>query len=134
MGFYIKFGATAASLLAAVMAASESNAQQAEDTSSLMAEAEWDWRPGDLIFRNGINGFDDAVRSAEGSQWASVGVLRASSGGPKVVFVDEDDGVTEVMLDVFIEDILSDQYAVFRVQGVATQLPDGQQIQGLMAT
>lgn len=109
-------------------------AQQGQDTRSMMAEAEWDWRPGDLIFRNDLNSFDDAVRAVEGSDWASVGILRASSGGPRVVFVDEKVGVTEVMLDVFIEDISSDAYGVYRVQGVETQLPDGQHIQGPIAT
>jgi len=109
-------------------------AQEMNGAMSLMAEAEWEWRPGDLIFRNGLNGFDDAVSTVEVSAWASVGILRASSGGPRVVFVDENLGVTEVMLGVFIEDISSDEYVVYRVRGVKTTLPDGQQIQGPMAT
>lgn len=107
--------------------------QEPGDAAALMAEAEWDWRPGDLIFRNGLNGFDEAVRIVEGSDWASVGILRASSGGPRVVFVDESEGVTEVMLDDFIDSLSRDEYVVYRVEGVTTSRPDGQQIQGPIA-
>lgn len=134
MDFWNKKPIIATFLSSAILAVTPSFAQQTGDASSLMAEAKWDWRPDDLIFRNGLNGFDEAVRTVEGSQWASVGILRASSGGPRVVFVDENAGVTEVMLDVFIEDISDDQYVVYRVQGIETELPDGQQIQGPMAS
>ena len=68
MKFYAKSAISAAALLAAITAVSPVYAQQTENARSLMAEAEWDWRPGDLIFRNGLNGFDEAVRAAEGSQ------------------------------------------------------------------
>lgn len=82
------------------------------DYSKLMAEAAWDWLPGDLVFRNGLNDFDEIVRQNESGQWASVGLIRPSSGGPVVIYVDEDHGVTETPLDQFIA---NEAYAVFRV-------------------
>lgn len=87
------------------------------DYAALMAEAAWDWRPGDLIFLNGLNEFDELVRQAEGGEWASVGILRPSSGDPRVVFVDDRDGVTEVMLSELTEMRSDDGYAVYRVRG-----------------
>lgn len=95
-------------------------AQEAEpdlsqpDTSTVMAEATWDWQPGDLIFRNDVNESDEMVKRALGLQWASVGILRPSSGGPRVVFVDMDSGVTEEMLDTYVEGLSRDEYAVYR--------------------
>lgn len=83
--------------------------------SASLEEAAWDWKPGDLVFRNGLNSFDDLIREAEGGQWASVAVLRPSSGGPVAIFVDEKIGVTETPLDYFID---GGPYAVFRVRGL----------------
>ena len=59
----------------------------------MMAEAAWDWQPGDLIFLNGINALDELIRQAEGGDWGSVGILRPSSGDPRVVFADEETGL-----------------------------------------
>lgn len=84
------------------------------DYSAAMAEARWDWRPGDLIFRDKINDIDDAIKRSFGLQWASVGILRPSSGGPRVVFVDQSDGVTEEMLYEHIEGLSPHEYAVYR--------------------
>lgn len=81
-----------------------------------MAEAGWDWRPGDLIFRNGINDIDEAVKRSFGLRWASVGILRASSGGPRVIFASQSDGVTEEMLYEHVEGLSSDEYAVYRLR------------------
>lgn len=45
-------------------------AQEAsKDWDVIMAEAAWDWRPGDLIFLNGVNEFDEVVRQAEVGKW-----------------------------------------------------------------
>ena len=85
---------------------------QETDYSALMAEAAWDWLPGDLVFRNNLNDFDEIVRQNESGEWASVGVIRPSSGGPIVIYADEEQGVTETPLDLFIE---NEAYAVFRV-------------------
>lgn len=82
------------------------------DHSALIAEAAWDWLPGDLVFRNGLNDFDEIVRQTKSGQWASVGVIRPSGGGPMVIYVDEKQGVTETPLDLFIA---HQAYAVFRV-------------------
>lgn len=84
-------------------------------SSTMPAEAAWDWRPGDLIFRNGLNDFDEIVRENESGQWASVGVIRPSGGGPVVIYVDEKQGVTETPLDLFVAD---EAYAVFRVNSL----------------
>ncbi len=35
----------------------------AQDWNKIMAEAAWDWRPGDLVFLNDVNAFDDLVCS-----------------------------------------------------------------------
>lgn len=80
-----------------------------------MAEANWDWRAGDLIFRSGLDPLDDQIAVAMGASFASVGVLRASSGGPRVVYVDPTDGVTEVMLFEFIEGLDDGGYSVYRL-------------------
>lgn len=85
---------------------------QETDYSGLMAEAAWDWLPGDMVFRNNLNDIDEIVRENESGAWASVGVVRPSSGGPVVIYVDEEQGVTETPLDLFIE---NEAYAVFRV-------------------
>ena len=83
----------------------------------MTAEAAWDWVPGDLVFRNGLNDFDEIVRENESGQWASVGVIRPSGGGPVVIYVDEQHGVTETPLDLFIAD---EAYTVFRVTSLAS--------------
>lgn len=95
-----------------------------------VAEAEWDWRPGDLIFRNDVNSFDDRLAKANGWRWASVGILRASSAGPRVVFASEQDGVTEVTLDGFVANISQDEYAVYRVTQFTTKDAAGEITQG----
>lgn len=87
------------------------------DHPAITAEAAWDWLPGDLVFRNNLNDFDEAVRENESGQWASVGVIRPSGGGPVVIYVDEKQGVTETLLDFFIAD---EAYAVFRVTSLET--------------
>lgn len=84
--------------------------------SEISPEAAWDWRPGDLIFRNGVNSFDEAIKRSFGLEWASVGILRASSGGPRVVFAHQTDGVTEEMLYEHIEGLAPDEYAVYRLR------------------
>ena len=89
----------------------------AQDWTKIMAEAAWDWRPGDLVFLNGMNAFDDLIREAEGGTWASVGVMRPSSGDPRVVFVDEDAGVTELILYEITEARAPSEYAVYRIKG-----------------
>lgn len=89
------------------------------DGSAVMAEAAWDWRPGDLIFRNGINEADEAVKRTFRLRWATVGILRPSSGGPRVVFVDQDNGVTEEMLDAYVDGLSGDEYAVYRPSQLA---------------
>ncbi len=98
-----------------------------------MAEAAWDWQPGDLIFRNGVNAIDDAMRRSFGLKWASVGILRPSSGGPRVAFVDQSDGVTEVMLYEHIEGLSPDEYAVYRLRDLTPDdRPDAQMWPGPM--
>lgn len=82
------------------------------DYATMMAEAAWDWLPGDFVFRNNLNDFDEIVRQNESGQWASAGVIRPSSGGPVVIYVDEKHGVKETPLDLFIA---NEAYAVFRV-------------------
>jgi hypothetical protein len=78
-------------------------------------EAAWDWRPGDLVFRNNLNQFDEIVRQSESGDWASVAVLRPSSGGPVAIYVDEKIGVTETPLDAFIN---GQDYVAYRVDGL----------------
>ncbi|MBU3030303.1 peptidoglycan peptidase [Paracoccus marinaquae] len=102
------------SLVLATFSGSSAFAQDS-DYTGMMAEAAWDWLPGDLVFRNGLNDFDEIVRQNESGEWASVGVIRPSSGGPVVIYVDQEQGVTETPLDLFIE---SEAYAVFRVKGL----------------
>lgn len=108
-------------------------AAEAPDWASLMAEAAWDWHPGDLIFRNGFNDLDDLIRDAEGGQWASVAMLRAASGDPRVVYVDPDQGVTEMMLDEYIAG-LGDDYTVYRVTSLDPNRPGAQMQMGPMAS
>lgn len=67
------------------------------------------------MFRNGLNRFDETVRDAESGVWASVTVLRPTSGGPVAIYVDEQIGVTETPLEHFIEGA---PYAVFRIRGL----------------
>ncbi len=93
---------------------------QEPDYSEVMAEAVWDWRPGDLIFRNGINEIDGVMKRAFGLQWESVGILRASSGGPRVAYVDQSDGVTEEMLYAYVDGLSVNDYAVYRVRDLGT--------------
>lgn len=81
-------------------------------------EAAWDWRAGDLIFRSGIDPLDDLIAASTGAEFGSVAILRASSGGPRVVYVDPEIGVTEIMLDEFISGLDENDYAVYRVTGV----------------
>lgn len=100
-------------------------AAEETDWAAAMAEARWDWRPGDLIFLNGVNELDELFRQVEGGEWASVGVLRPSSGGPRVVYADAAAGVTEVML-YEIEDARGPaDYAVYRLKAEATDRPAG---------
>lgn len=107
---------------------------QGTDWAKAMAEAEWDWHPGDLIFRNGINDLDELLRDAEGGAWASVGILRASSGGPRVVYADQDQGVTEVMLYEFVDGLGPDDYAVYRIDALDPNRPGQQMQMGPVAT
>ncbi|ARC89153.1 hypothetical protein [Rhodovulum sp. MB263] len=100
--------------LAAVMAPF-ALAQETDD-AALMAEAAWDWRPGDLIFRDGLNESDGVIKRAFGLRWESVGILRPSSGGPRVVYVDPSEGVTEEMLYVYVDGLSARDYAVYRVR------------------
>lgn len=89
--------------------------------SEISPEAAWGWRPGDLIFMNGVNDFDELLRQAEGGDWASVGILRPSSGDPRVVFVDENRGVTEVILYEITDSRSETEYEVYRIRGASAQ-------------
>ena len=120
----------AALLLSVPLAAS---AQQV-DWTEVMREAEWDWMPGDLIFRNDFNAFDDMVRQAEGGEWASVGILRVASGDPRVVFVDEIQGVTELMLSEYIDGLSPEEYAVYRIDALLGSAPGEQMEMGPVAS
>ncbi|WP_313353144.1 peptidoglycan peptidase [Paracoccus sp. (in: a-proteobacteria)] len=95
-----------------------------------MKEAEWDWHPGDLIFRNGVNDLDELIRHAEAGRWATVGMLRSSSGGPRVVYVDQSDGVTEVMLYEFVDGLSDRDYEVYRIESLDPNVPGEQMEQG----
>ena len=53
------------------------------------------------------------IRQAEGGTWASVGVMRPSSGDPRVVFVDQTEGVTERILYEITDTRASNEYAVY---------------------
>ena len=94
-----------------------------------LQEAAWDWHPGDLIFRNGMKTRDELIRDAEGGRWATVGILRAASGDPRVVYVDDRLGVTETMLDQFIDGLRDDDYAVYRVTKLDVNTVPGRQMQ-----
>lgn len=109
--------------LLALLPCAALRAQQAAEPAAAGAdydarakEAAWDWRPGDLIFRDGINPLDDAVKRALGLRWASVGILRASSGGPRVIFADQETGVTEKMLYEHVEGLSPGDHAVYRLR------------------
>lgn len=94
---------------------------RAQDWDKIMAEAAWDWRPGDLIFINGISTFDDMIRQAEGGDWASVGVMRPASGDPRVVFVDQAEGVTERILYEITDTRAPTEYQVYRIKAAEEQ-------------
>ena len=83
-------------------------------------------------FRNGLNDAGDAETYAN-APWATVRILRASNGGPRVVYVDETEGVTEVMLYRFVEELTPEDYAVYRIESLSSTLADGQQLQGPLA-
>ncbi|MDO5631482.1 MAG: peptidoglycan peptidase [Paracoccus sp. (in: a-proteobacteria)] len=87
---------------------------------TLLSEAEWDWRPGDLIFLNDLNSFDELLRQTEGGKWGSVGILRPSSGDPRVVFAHEDEGVTERILYELTDTRSGDEYVVYRLKDAET--------------
>lgn len=107
-------------VLACILPLGASQAQEAsKDWGAIMAEAAWDWRPGDLIFLNGVNEFDELVRQAERGKWGSVGIMRPSSGDPRVVFVDEARGVTEVILYEITDARAENEYAVYRIKDAA---------------
>lgn len=107
---------------------------QEPDYAAMMAEAAWDWRPGDLIFRNGINEIDGMLQRAFDLRWESVGILRASSGGPRVVYADQTEGVTEEMLYEHVEGLSPDDYAVYRLRDYGTaQDAYGQMLAGPLA-
>jgi len=112
------FGLT---LTSAYLLAATTSSQEAEpDWNDMMAEAAWDWQAGDLIFRSGIDPIDDLIATATGAKFGSVGILRTSSGGPRVIYVDPENGVTETMLGDFIEGIGEQDYAVYRMASVNT--------------
>lgn len=114
----LRLALTSVYLFGAIASAEEA------DWTNIMAEATWDWRAGDLIFRSGIDPLDDHIATATGAEFGSVGILRASSGGPRVVYVDPEQGVTEDMLFDFIAGINPDEYAVYRLEA-AGNLEDG---------
>ncbi|TKW67624.1 MAG: peptidoglycan peptidase [Paracoccus denitrificans] len=97
-------------------------------------EAAWDWQPGDLIFRNGLDDFDEMIRLAEGGEWASVGIMRAASGDPRVVFVDRDEGVTERMLYEYVEGLDPQDYAVYRIEALPSPVAGSQMQMGPIAS
>ncbi|WP_167803322.1 peptidoglycan peptidase [Pseudoroseicyclus tamaricis] len=100
------------------------------DWAAIMAEAAWDWHPGDLVFRNGWLPADDWLKEATGGTWASVGILRSSSGGPRVIYVSPERGVTEDMLDDFIAGLGPDEYEAYRLTGLDPNAPGRQVEQG----
>lgn len=89
------------------------------DDTPLPADVEWDWRPGDLIFRNGVNRIDESIKRSLGLEWASVGILRPGSGGPRVVHVDQAGGVTEDLLYEYVEGLSPGEYAAYRPRDLA---------------
>lgn len=111
-------------VIACILPLGASRAQDVpKDWNAIMAEAAWDWRPGDLVFLNGVNEFDELVRQAEGGTWGSVGIMRPSSGDPRVVFVDETSGVTELILYEITDVRAEDDYAVYRISDAVPQGP-----------
>ncbi len=82
-------------------------------------EAAWDWRAGDLIFRSGLDPMDDLIAEATQAEFGSVAIVRAGSGGPHVVYVDAEEGVTEAMLGDFVTGLRASDYAVYRLQDMA---------------
>ncbi|WP_406720790.1 peptidoglycan peptidase [Thioclava litoralis] len=108
-------------------------AAQETDWAAIMAETAWDWHPGDLVFRNGLNAFDDTLRQAQGAEWASVGIMRASSGSPRVVYADEVEGVTEVMVEQFLDGLDEGDYAVYRIEALDPNRTGKQMEQGPIA-
>ncbi|MGZ9811958.1 YiiX/YebB-like N1pC/P60 family cysteine hydrolase [Pseudoroseicyclus sp. H15] len=118
--------------LAALCLGTAAQAQESAPTdwAAIMSEAEWDWHPGDLVFRNGWLPADDWLREATGGQWASVGILRSSSGGPRVVYVSPERGVTEDMLDDFIAGLGPDEYEAYRLVALDPNAPGKQVEQG----
>lgn len=109
-------------VLACILALGSSHAQEtSKDWDAIMAEAAWDWRPGDLIFLNGINDFDELIRQPEGGKWGSVGIMRPSSGDPRVVFASEGSGVTELILYEVTDVRTEAEYAVYRIKDAVPQ-------------
>ncbi|MDO5606051.1 MAG: peptidoglycan peptidase [Paracoccus sp. (in: a-proteobacteria)] len=104
---------------AALLLAGMAVAGAGPDYAALMAEAEWDWRPGDLIFFNDLTPRDALIRRAEGGSWESVGILRASSGDPRVVYAGEQAGVTEAILYEITDSRAPDGYAIWRIRNTA---------------
>lgn len=107
---------------------------QEVDWAEVMREAEWDWRPGDLIFRNGFSETDEMIREAEDADWSSVGILRAASGDPRVVYVDETAGVTEMMLVEYIDGLSPEDYTVWRIDALDVNTADTQMEMGPVAS
>ena len=109
-------------------------AAQEVDWAEIMKEAEWDSRPGDLIFRNAMSEMDELVRQAEGGDWSSVGILRAASGDPRVVYVDGEEGVTEAMLYDYVAGLAPDEYAVYRIDELDVNTSGQQMTMGPVAS
>ncbi|TRW96031.1 peptidoglycan peptidase [Paracoccus sp. M683] len=120
-------------IIVAFLRASLASAQEPGGTQ-MMAEAEWDWHPGDLLFRNDLNELDELIRQAEGGKWASIGILRASSGGPRVVHADQEQGVTEVMLYEFVDGLTGSDYAAYRLASLDPNAPGLQMEMGPLAS
>ncbi|MCA0964949.1 peptidoglycan peptidase [Salipiger bermudensis] len=122
--------------LASALLAFMSSSALADDLNTIneMAETAWDWHPDDLIFRNGLSDFDELIMKSEGSEWASVGIMRASSGSPRVVYVDPVEGVTETMIGDFIEGLSESEYAVYRIDFIDEYSPDDVMAQGSLSS
>lgn len=121
------------SIFAATLVLATATRGHAVEWGEEVAEPAWDWRPGDLIVRNGVNPFDDALARAMGWPFASVGILRSSSAGPRVVFADEVQGVTEVTLDGFVAELSAEDYDVYRAPDFAGSAEGEQMVQGPIA-
>lgn len=93
------------------------------DDTPLPAEVDWGWQPGDLIFRNGVNPIYESIKRSLGLKWASVGILRPGCGGPRVVHVDQADGVTEDLLYEYVERLSPGEYAVYHARDPAPERP-----------